>query len=369
MKSIKIVVIGAGSREFSRGLIHDIVLAERLHQSCSTEVVLVDINESALNTVLGYAKRCAASLGAGNIAFSSSTDREKSLHSADFVLISIAINRMDLWEQDFRVPFAYGIKHVYGENGGPGALFHALRNFKMLSPICSDIERICPDAFVLNFTNPEARVLTLIRTTTNLKAFGLCHGFYSFRTLASDVLEMPEDTLDIRTAGMNHFYTFYKIAAKESGRDLIPEFTRRLDDDLDRLEPLARYFWSRFGAMGYSSDLHIGEYIPFANEFTENRWAFGVENRTVPSFYGHVDNRTTFDAWRFDMKIEEFLKSGISEKEEFEMTDESGFRADGVKPSGELAVPIILDIVLNRKMWRPAVNTLNTENYISGLSA
>ena len=171
----KIVVIGAGSKEFSRGLIHDLVLDTTLSQAVHLEVVLVDIHPQRLQTILDYARRCVEATGS-SVKFTATTDREKALPDADFVLLSVAIGRMDLWEQDFRIPLSFGFRHVYGENGGPGAIFHALRNYKLIFPILQDIERLCPEAYLLNFTNPEARILKAILTLTNIRAIGLCHG-------------------------------------------------------------------------------------------------------------------------------------------------------------------------------------------------
>ena len=364
----KIVLIGAGSREFSRGVIHDLILAQDLQQHGLVDVVLVDINEAALEAMYEYAVRCAKAYGLNNIRFSRTVEREKALPRADFVLLCIAINRMDLWEQDFRVPLSYGIRHIYGENGGPGALFHALRNFKILSPICADIEGFCPEAIVLNFTNPEARILTFLLTTTRLNAYGLCHGFYSFRTTAAKVLARKDEELDIRTAGMNHFYTFYKIDDLGTGEDLIPEFSRRLNESIDSMEPLNRYLWQNFGVCGYASDLHIGEYVSFADEFAGCRWEFGVENRPISSAAGRVDPRTAFEAWGHGMEVHQFLNSDIPEREKRELTDESHFERGSVQRSGELAVPIIADIVLDRRSWRPAINALNSESFITNLS-
>lgn len=76
------------------------------------------------------------------------------------------------------MPAAYGIKHVLGENGGPGAVFHTMRSLGLVVPICQDVERLCPDALVLNFTNPEARVLHAMLHLTRVKAVGLCHGVF-----------------------------------------------------------------------------------------------------------------------------------------------------------------------------------------------
>lgn len=365
-QALKIVLIGAGSREFARSVIHDLVLERELHESRDLDVRLVDIDRDGLELMHGYARRCAETAGA-RIAFSATTERERALEGADFVLISVAVKRMELWEQDFRVPLAFGAPHVYGENGGPGAAFHALRNLKIIMPICRDIERLCPRAWVLNFTNPEARILTAILTLTRLSAVGLCHGFHSFQALAAKVLQRPLETLDVRTAGMNHFYTFYRIAERSSGRDLAGEFARRVDADPSLLQPLARYLWRTFGMLGYGSDHHIGEYVRFADEFAGRLWEFGIEHRKVHPAEQGVDGRVVFEAWRHKLDVETYRERGIAAAERDALTGKTPLRRDDIRPSGELAVPVIADIALDRGRLREAVNVLNTEGFVENL--
>jgi alpha-galactosidase len=365
-QGLKIVLIGAGSREFSRSVIHDLALERDLHESRDLEVRLVDIDRGSLELMHGYARRCAEAAGA-RIAFDATTERERALEGADFVLISVAVKRMELWEQDFRVPLAYGAPHVYGENGGPGAAFHALRNLKIVMPIARDVERLCPGALVLNFTNPEARMLTAILSLTRLSAIGLCHGFHSFQALAARVLQLPLEALDVRTAGMNHFYTFYKIAERATGRDLIPEFERRVDADPTLLPPLTRYLWKTFGMLGYVSEHHIGEYVRFADEFTGRLWEFGIEHRKVHPTEQGVDGRVVFEAWRHKLDVETYHARGIAEAERDALTGKTPLRREDIRASGELAIPVIADIVLDRMRLREAVNVLNTEGFIENL--
>src|SRR5574340_254707 len=109
-------------------------------------------------------------------AIRSVDDRREALAGASYVITSVAIKRYPLWEQDFRIPLAYGFKHALGENGGPGALFHALRNSELMIPICRDIEKLCPEALLLNFTNPESRIIRAVADLTKVRAVGLCHG-------------------------------------------------------------------------------------------------------------------------------------------------------------------------------------------------
>jgi alpha-galactosidase len=364
--SVKIVLFGAGSREFARGLIHDLVLERPLLDAHHLQVVLVDVNAARLEPMCSYARNCAAAVGAPAV-FEATTERESALKDADFVLISIAVKRMELWEQDFRVPLAFGVPHVYGENGGPGAAFHALRNFKIILPICRDIERLCPHAWVLSFTNPEARVLTAIRTLSRVKAIGLCHGFYSFRRFVQAALARPVEQLDVRTAGINHFYTYYRIAEKESGRDLIPEFEGYLRTHPAALPPLVGYLWRTFGALGYISDEHVGEYLGFAHEFAGTLWPFGIEHRKVAPDEEGVDGRTVLEAWRRKLDVATFVRQNAAGREKDELSGKIPLRGEDIRRSGELAVPVLADIVLDRKAWREAVNVLNDAGSIENL--
>ncbi|MHB8278402.1 MAG: family 4 glycosyl hydrolase [Candidatus Humimicrobiaceae bacterium] len=88
----------------------------------------------------------------------------------------MAEKRFDLWGKDYYIPAAFGFRHIFGENGGPGAAFHALRSLNLMMPICKDIEKICPKALLINFTNPESRVCLGISKITKVKNVGLCHG-------------------------------------------------------------------------------------------------------------------------------------------------------------------------------------------------
>jgi alpha-galactosidase len=359
---VKIVLIGAGSREFSRGLIHDLVLDTQLVNHVPITCVLVDTNQERLSTMMEYSRACLELFDCP-VKLEATTDRREALPGADFVLISIATHRMDLWEQDFRVPLSHGFRHVYGENGGPGAMFHALRNLHIVMPVCRDIEALAPEAIVLNFTNPEARILTTILRQTALRAYGLCHGFHDFYEFAARLFNRSSDELDLRTAGMNHLITFYRIADRATGEDLIPEFHRRVRKDIDTLPPLVRFLYETFGIFGLDSDRHVGEYMSFAHELVGNKWEFGVENRKVLSNHDHISNDVAFEAWRKKTDIGSYMAhyAGTS-------SDDTVVNRENVRPSGELAVPIIGDILLDRGEWRPSVNLLNTEGSISNLA-
>src|SRR5512137_2675483 len=146
----RIVLIGAGSATFGFAVLGDIFKSAILPGST---IVLHDINPQTLAKVetmaRGYVQE--RSLPYTIVA---TTSRPEAFQGADFCIISIEVgNRFELWEQDWRIPQQYGNRQVYGENGGPGGLFHSLRIIPPILDICADIMAICPEAWVLNFSN------------------------------------------------------------------------------------------------------------------------------------------------------------------------------------------------------------------------
>ena len=346
MKSLKIVAIGIGS-QFGRGLLADIFKSPGFNEFDCT-LALVDTDKDALDRMYKFGLLLKKHFSS-NVNLTASTDRETALPGADYVITSVAIKRYPLWEQDFRIPLAYGFKHILGENGGPGAAFHALRNYQLIIPIVRDMERLCPNATFLNFTNPEARIMMALSKLSNIKSVGLCHGVMGARDAIRLILDKPLEELDIITGGMNHFFWVLKIADKKSGQDLYPKLLDRVlnDPDCPMAPPLVRKMVEVFGHFTYPSDDHIGEYLSFAYEFTGLKWHYGREclEASIP-----------FEApWH--TPVDEYI-AGTRPLDE-----------DATKDSGELAIPVILGIEQNLGNWECAVNMPNTGLYIENLES
>lgn len=341
---MKIVIIGAGSRSFGRGQIADVLQSPEF-VGRGVILSLVDEDVRALVLMTRLAERIKENAGT-DIAVESTTDRRQALPGADYVIMAVARKRMQLWEQDFRVPLAYGFRHCLGENGGPGALFHALRSFELVVPICRDVEGLCPDALLLNFTNPEARVLHAVCHLTKVRAVGICHGVFEALDAISRYLERPIDHLDVISAGMNHFYAILGVADRETGEDLLGELLQTvLNDESPRVPPLFKKIVEVYGVFTYPSDDHIGEYLSFGSEFGGVKWPYGQEYRKIHA--GGVAMPTP--------SLEDHA-SGVRPLDE-----------KVLRPSGEATVPIICDLELDRGSWRPAVNVLNSQRYVENL--
>jgi alpha-galactosidase len=339
---MKIVIIGAGSRSFGRGQVADILQAQDLNRS-DTVLCLVDSNPEALERMMKVARRIGEHFKS-DIRLEGATDYRAALPGAKYVIIAVARKRFELWEQDFRVPLSYGFKHCLGENGGPGALFHALRSFELIIPICREVEKACPEAFVMNFTNPEARVLHAVSHLTRARAAGFCHGFHDAHRAIVRYLNQPLEQLEITSAGMNHFFCVLSVREKSTGRERLPDVLRLAAGD-SAADPLFRKIAQLFGVFTIPSDNHIGEYLAFGSEFHGTKWRYGLECRKVPA-----------EAAPSPSPVDEYAQ-GLRPADDPQI----------LRPSGELTVPVIADMEFDRSRLRAAVNVINREGYIDNL--
>ncbi|MBX7214118.1 MAG: hypothetical protein K1X39_08925 [Thermoflexales bacterium] len=287
----KIVVIGAGSVSFGPLMLDDLFLhGEGLRGS---EIVLVDLDATSLARMQGYANRLGeAHPGGPPFAIRATTDRKAALPGADFVIISVAVDRLATWKRDWQIPLQHGVRHVLGENGGPGGLSHALRNIPILLDIARDVEALAPGALILNFTNPMSRLCLALHRHTRTRFVGLCHQIGEGYRLINTVLrrvpipaelganydaapavwraytQALEKRYHIIAAGINHFTFALDIRDRETGEDLYPVLRRALADMPADFEPMTRRILDTFGALCVTGDGHAGEYVGYAADTT-----------------------------------------------------------------------------------------------------
>jgi len=298
----RIVLIGAGSAQFGFDLLGDIFRSPVL---AGSHVVLHDINAASLAAVHAAA---ATFVREHELPFSLSatTQRAEALTDAEFCVIAIEVgDRFHLWDQDWRIPQQHGIRQVYGENGGPGGLFHALRIIPPILAICEDVMRIAPQATVFNYSNPMSRICTTVqRRFPDLKLIGMCHEIASLAQHLPRMLETPPAELEYRAGGLNHFSVLLSVRYRSSGRDAYPE-VRRLAPAYFRSMPetkdihafleahgrlpsgeeeaallgqarpwgergLFRVILETYGYLPITTDSHFGEYLPWAHEVVDH---------------------------------------------------------------------------------------------------
>ena len=262
---VKITLVGAGSSVFGYNSVLDAVNIPALR---GTELVLHDIDDERLDTMAGLAERMNTEMG-DPLTVSSTLDQGDALDDADYVLMAIEVDRMNRWRQDWQIPFDNGIKQVIGENGGPGGLFHTWRNLPPVLDIAYKMEDVCPDAWLLNYTNPVPRLCLAVSRYTSIKSVGLCHEVEHQLQRLAPLMGIPESLIDVVSAGLNHF-SWYKELKLTDGTDAYP----MLDDALKNqksFQPLCRAMYHQFGLYPSTDDNHMGEYLAHAWSATPER--------------------------------------------------------------------------------------------------
>jgi len=338
MKKTKIAVIGAASTTFGPKLLRDMAHYKALSGS---ELSLMDIDADRLAVFAKLAKRVSNEAEV-DYKVKHTRNQKKALDGADFVIISVAVNRAELWQSDFEIPLKHGIKHVTAECGGPGALLHTMRNVPIMLEIARDIEELCPDALVMVCSNPEARLTLALKLHSNVKAIGLCHGVEIILQPLARLLNVNADELEVTAAGVNHFTWILDLKFGETGEDAYTLLRERLKDHDPNFHPLTRKMWDVFGLLPSPGDNHIGEFLPYAWEFC------GLNG---PGFEGRKSGRQS--AW------EKIVRQANGD----EPLDPY---LSGRTWADTLAFPIINGIVNNCKTRMPALN-LRNDGYIRNL--
>ncbi len=280
MSAVKIVLIGAGSTSFGRGALADI-FASKILQSRDLTISLVDLDATALSRMYKLAELMKEHYNS-DAKITATTDRREVLKGANFVVTAVAQDRSGFWEKEYYIPVAYGFQQVFGENGGPGGAFHTLRSLHLMLPICQDMEELCPDALLLNFTNPESRICLGIHRLTGVRVVGLCHGPVTTLHKIGQILGRTPETIEITVGGINHFHWVLEMKDEDGGTDLYPLFRQKLQEQDWGLHSVILKMLEIYGLFTYPDPSHPTEYVGWAfdtvgPQFTE--WGIGEVSR------------------------------------------------------------------------------------------
>jgi len=301
--STRIVLIGAGSAQFGFDMLGDLFQSEVLTDA---HIVLHDINPEALERVRKAGQQHIDSNALG-VTLSATLSRPEALVDADFCVIAIEVgDRFALWEQDQSTPRELGLRQVFGENGGPGGLFHSLRVVPPILAICEDIREFCPDAWIFNYSNPMSRICTTVhRAFPDLHFVGLCHEIASLYQHLPVILDTPLSNIQFRAGGLNHFSVLTEVRYRDSGQDAYPDVLAKAADYFEKLpdfgsimkklfdnhqgtsaasnshkenipHPWAergafRVLLEKFHCLPITTDSHIGEYLQWGQDVADHK--------------------------------------------------------------------------------------------------
>jgi alpha-galactosidase len=290
MTKIKIALIGAGSTVFSQNVIGDILWHEALRDS---DLRLVDIDRDRLATAEGMARILCRQFGSQS-KVTATTDRRKALDGADVVISTIGVGGTAATKTDLTIPARFGLKQTVGDTLGAGGVFRSVRSVPELLRICADMAELCPDALLLNYSNPMAMHCLAVERATRIKHVGLCHGVVNtaltMRMITAMASEKPaviwrhfkrpwgdpererewkewirlgeDPDLSYTCAGINHMAFFLRFESK--GRDLYPLLRKAMDiPHLYRFDRVRFDLMRRLGYFMTETAGHTAEYTPY----------------------------------------------------------------------------------------------------------
>lgn len=270
----RIVLVGAGSAVFTRGLVSDLI-----RRGVETDLALVDVDPGALDVAERLAAKMIAARAAP-ITLSADVERRRVLPGATAVVCTVGVGGRRAWERDVFVPRAHGITMPVGDTVGPGGSSRALRMIPAMVAIARDSRELAPHALFFNYGNPMAPVCRGIHRATGVPVIGLCHGVPQVARYLEDALGAPRGSLRYTALGINHLTWF--VEARVDGVDAMPRLRQiaaarsgrlpRVEPDSPRGRPTPfddptdnPFSWEllhRFGAFPAVLDRHVTEFFP-----------------------------------------------------------------------------------------------------------
>ena len=255
--SKKIAFIGAGSFGFTRKLVNDLLTFPAFQDAT---IALMDINAERLDYIKRAVDRIVAE-GKYPAKVLATLDRKEALMGADGVVTTILHGEVDVWQHDILIPKKYGVDTNVGDTRGPSGIFRYLRTINPILDIAADIDRYCPNAVYLNYTNPMAMLCRAVQSKyPNMVATGLCHSVQGTASMLAKWIGAPENEISYTCAGINHqaFYTNFLW----NGKDAYPLIRKAIteNEDVYKQEIVRNEMFLALGYYVTESSGHNSEY-------------------------------------------------------------------------------------------------------------
>ncbi|MFL7809517.1 MAG: alpha-galactosidase [Anaerolineae bacterium] len=287
--TIKVAIVGAGSFVFARRLITDLLTWPSLQDAAIT---LLDVDADKLATMAALVRRMVAQVGTG-AQVQGTMDLSEALDGADYVTVAIRVGQD---HNNVAIPRQYGIDHSVGDTMGPGGVFYFLRNAPAVVEIAQTMQAHCPDALMLNYTNPMAMLSWAVTALTDIRYVGLCHSVQGTAMSMAEYIGAPFDEVSYWAAGINHMAWYLKYVW--NGQDAYPLLRKAMEDpEIYRRDIVKWEVMKHFGAFVSESSIHMSEYVPYFRRTPEL-----IDRHTDQHMWGvppkGLDREELLERWR-----------------------------------------------------------------------
>jgi alpha-galactosidase len=256
--SARIAFIGAGSVEFTKNLLGDILTFPEL---ADAEIALHDIDDERLEAAEAIARWTNGAVGA-SARISSHRERLAALEGADYVVNIVQVGMHEATVLDFEIPLRHGLRQTIGDTLGIGGIFRALRTIPVMLGIAQDMSRECPDAWLLNYTNPMAMLCWAVYAGSPVqRVVGLCHSVQHTTRRLAELVGVPFDEVTFLGAGINH--QSFILRFERDGHDLYPLLDEVISRDPELRRTVRVEMYRRLGYFPTESSEHGAEYVPW----------------------------------------------------------------------------------------------------------
>jgi alpha-galactosidase len=258
---VTVCFVGAGSAEFTRQLVRDLLVFGDSGALSELTLVLHDVDRRRLDLAEGLT-RIAVERHRSSAVVRAESDRRAALDGADFVINTVNVGGHAATVTDFEIPKRFGVRQTIGDTLGVGGVFRGLRTFPFLDELARDMRAVCPDAWLLNYTNPMAmNIQYLARRHPGVRALGLCHSvFWTVHDLC-ELVGVPFDEVDFHSAGVNH--QAWVLRWEHDGANLYPRLDEVIAADPELRRRVRVDMYRRLGYYPTETSEHSSEYVPW----------------------------------------------------------------------------------------------------------
>ena len=320
----KFAFIGAGSLQFTTSCIRDL-LTYPAFSEC--EFALMDTNPLNLKKIAVVCESIIEQMGCPKCKITKTMSRAEALKDADGVLCTVFNGDIDIWRHEIEIPKKYGVDINVGDTRSVSGIFRALRNIPLMLDICRDIEKYCPNAVFLNYTNPMAMLCGAMQKYSNVEVTGLCHSVQHTIEMLAGWLEIPKEEIVYKCMGVNH-QAFYTVL-RHNGKDLYPLLREKMKDEkILNAEQVRNEMFLKLGYYVTESSGHNSEY---------NQW-FRKRPDLIEKYCTHSTNWNPGEyAFSLNLRLD---RQNDSEKQYDEWLEKNGDGKLDKKKSEEFAADI-----------------------------